>query len=257
MVPPLVSLAVPIFGVARTLPQALESVLAQDEPRWECLLWDDGSRDGSRAIAAAYAARDPRFRLLGDGCNRGTAGALAAALQQARGDFVASLDGDDLLEPQALSAMLAFLHARPDLGMAYSQYREIDAGGGLHGLGPRCLLPYSPRHLLVAFMTFHFRLIRRGAYFAVGGYDPRARLAEDYDLCLRLSEQVGIGQLARPLYRYRVHAGSLSHTHRAQQVQASLAAARRALHRRGLHAHYQLELDAQGRHVLRPRCAEG
>ena len=67
--PGLVSIATPIFNTARFLPAALDSLLAQDYPHWECLLWDDGSTDGSGAVAAAYAARDPRFRVLGDGHN--------------------------------------------------------------------------------------------------------------------------------------------------------------------------------------------
>ena len=78
MAPPLVSIAMPILDTARFLPAALDSLLAQSCGDWEALLWDDGSSDGSARIAADYAARDPRFRLLGDGRNHGQAAALAA-----------------------------------------------------------------------------------------------------------------------------------------------------------------------------------
>ena len=64
---PLVSIAIPIHDIARFLPAALDSLMAQTHTHWEGLLWDDGSTDGSSEIAAAYARRDPRFRLLGDG----------------------------------------------------------------------------------------------------------------------------------------------------------------------------------------------
>src|SRR6476620_9421924 len=85
---PLVSIAVPFHDTARFLSAALDSVLAQDHPHWECLLWDDGSADGSGTIAAAYASRDARFRVLGDGRNHGVGAASAGALAAARGDYM-------------------------------------------------------------------------------------------------------------------------------------------------------------------------
>ena len=80
--PELVSIAVPVFNTARFLPAALDSLLAQDHPHWEGLLWDDGSTDGSGGIAAEYARRDPRFRLLGNGRNHGVGAALSSALMR-------------------------------------------------------------------------------------------------------------------------------------------------------------------------------
>ena len=255
MAPPLVSIAMPILDTARFLPAALDSLLAQSCGDWEALLWDDGSSDGSAQIAADYAARDPRFRLLGDGRNHGPAAALAATLAQARGAYLGTLDSDDLLEPQALAAMLAFLQARPALGMAYSQYLEIDETGNVLGPGRRSFTPYSPAGLLVEFMTFQFRLVRADAYRAVGGFDPAAAHAEDYDLCLRLSERCRIGHLPQPLYRYRLRRGSVSQSGRLRQVQASFAAAQRALQRRGLEGRQALSLGLRARHVLQPKTA--
>ena len=141
MPPPLVSIAIPVFDTARFLPAALDSLLAQDHAEWEALLWEDGSTDGSAEIATAYAARDPRFRLLGDGRNHGIGVGLARALREARGAYVGVLDGDDLLAPDALSAMVAFMQARPQLGMAYSQYVEIDEAGRVLGPGARFRTP--------------------------------------------------------------------------------------------------------------------
>lgn len=252
---PLISIAVPIYNTARYLPAALDSLLAQDYPHWEGLLWDDGSSDGSGQIAAAYAARDARFRVLGEGCNRGNPAALAAALAQARGGFLGVLDSDNILEPIALSSMHAFLRAHPQLGMAYSQYVEINENGALLGPGTRCNTPYSARQLLVHFMTYQFRLIRRDAYLAVGGFNPMAAYAEDYDLCLRLSETCSIGHLPQPLYRYRIRHGSISQSSRLRQVQASYAAAQRALQRRGLDRSHVLSLGLRVRHQFRPKPA--
>lgn len=250
---PLVSIAVPVYNTARFLPAALDSLLAQDDPRWEGLLWDDGSTDGSAAIAAGHARRDPRFRLLGNGRNNGNPAALAQALAHARGEFVGVLDGDDLLEPEALSAMLAFMRQHPHVGMAYSQYTEIDERGDVLGPGARFRTPYSAHALLLDFMCHHFRLIRAQAYRAVGGYDASVDESADYDLCLRLSERVPIAHLPRPLYRYRVRRDSVSGAQRLRQVRATFAAAERALQRRGMQQSHALSLGIRARHVLRPR----
>lgn len=251
---PLVSIAIPVFNTARFLPAALDSVLAQDHRHWECLLWDDGSTDGSGGIAAGYARRDPRFRLLGNGRNNGIGIAMASALASARGAYVGVLDGDDLLEPDALSAMLAFMQARPQLGMAYSQYTEIDEDGETLGLGGRFRTPYSPQRLLVEFMTYHFRLVRGDAYRALGGFDPSMDVSADYDFCLRLSERYPVEHLPKPLYRYRIRRSSVSASQRLRQVRTAFAAAERAVQRRGLDRDHAFSLGLRARHVLKPRA---
>jgi hypothetical protein len=111
----------------------LDSLLAQDYPHWECLLWDDGSTDGSGASPPPTPRATRAFRVLGDGRNRGVSASCAAALSQARGEYLAILDSDDMLEADALSSMLAFMHANPRLGMAYSEYVEVAEDGTTPG----------------------------------------------------------------------------------------------------------------------------
>lgn len=251
--PPLISIAVPVYNAARFLPVALDSLLAQTHAHWEGLLWDDGSSDGSSQIAADYAARDPRFRLFGDGRNHGNPTALAQTLERARGDYLGVLDSDDILESDALAAMLACLQAQPQLGMAYSDCLRIDEAGHVLGPDPRSQAPYSPMALLTQFMTFHFRLMRSEAYRAAGGYDASVDESADYDLCLRLSESCAIGYLPQLLYRYRIHSASVSQAQRLRQLRSAFDAAVRALHRRGLHRQYALQLALQVRHQLIPK----
>lgn len=251
--PALISIAVPIYNTARFLPAALDSLLAQDHVTWEGLLWDDGSTDGSSEIAADYARRDPRFRLLGNGRNNGIGIALSSALEAATGDYVGVLDGDDLLEPDALSSMIAFMQARPHLGMAYSQYTEIAEDGSTKGLGGRFRMPYSPYQLLVDFMVYHFRLARTDAYLAVGGFDPAMDVSTDYDFCLRMSERYPVEHLPKSLYRYRIRHDSISQGSRLRQVKASFAAVQQALKRRGMEHSHALSLGIRARHVLKPK----
>ena len=253
----LVSIATPVHNTARFLPAALDSLLAQDHPHWECLVWDDGSTDGSGEIAAGYAARDPRFRVLGNGQRNGVGVALASALDEARGDYVGVLDADDALTPDALSTMLGFLRERPQVGMAYSQYVEIDEDGNEIGAGRSFSTPYSPQQLLVEFMTQHFRLARIEAYRAVGGFDRGMAVSADYDFCLRISERYPIEHVPRSLYRYRIRRDSISQGSRLRQVRASFDAAQRALPRRGMQGRFSLSLGVRARHVLLPKPHDG
>ena len=251
--PALISIAIPVYNTVRFLPAALDSLIAQKHVHWEALLWDDGSTDGSGEVAADYARRDSRFRVLGNGRNNGVSFGSAAALAEARGEYVAVLDSDDMLEPDALSSMLAFMQERPQLGMAYSQYVEVAEDGTFLAAGKRFLKPYSSHNLMVDFMTYQFRLIRADAYRAIGGIDASMPVAYDYELCLRLSERFAVGYLPKPLYRYRMRQDSISHASRLRQVRASFDAAQRSLQRRGLQGQYALSLGLRARHVLRPR----
>jgi hypothetical protein len=159
--------------------------------------------------------------------------------------------------PTALAETRAFLDANPDVGMVYTDYLTIDEAGNVTGQGMRTKVPYSPQRLLVDFMTFHFRLMRRELYWRAGGVDESMRAAIDYDLCLRLSEITEIRHLPRPLYLYRVHANSISHAKRLEQILASKQSIERALIRRGLDSRYEIDLELIGRFRLREKKQGG
>lgn len=237
--PALVSLIMTVFNREQYLASAIESVLLQTYPHFELILWDDGSTDHSLGIASQYARRDSRIRLIAAE-HQGRALALQQAHDQAIGSYVGWVDSDDRLDYAALAATTAILDRSPEIGMVYTQYQIIDAADRMIGLGKRCQIPYSEIQILVDFMTFHFRLIRRSIYEQVGGIDPSFPCAMDYDLCLKLSEITQIDYLEQPLYFYRDHAESISQSQYAKQLHHSQRAVQNALERRGLSNVYQL-----------------
>jgi GT2 family glycosyltransferase len=127
----------------------------------------------------------------------------------------------------------------------------MDDAGRVGGPGNRTKIPYSRNRLLIDFMTFHFRLMRRDVFDRVGGIDESIPGAEDYDLCLRLSEQTEIRHLARPLYFYRVHDRSVSSERRLWQIMQSKEAIARALARRGMDGEFDIDVELVGRFRLR------
>ncbi|MFC7496717.1 MULTISPECIES: bifunctional glycosyltransferase/CDP-glycerol:glycerophosphate glycerophosphotransferase [unclassified Nocardioides] len=99
--PPHISVIVPFYNVESYIAECLDSIVAQDFTDFEVLLVDDGSPDGSRAIAEQYAARDPRFRIVTRE-NGGLGAARNTGVRAARGRFLTFVDSDDSLTPWAL-----------------------------------------------------------------------------------------------------------------------------------------------------------
>jgi len=248
-----ISLVITTYNRAAYLGEAIASVLQQTDGDFELLIWDDGSSDNSVELAEAFAQRDRRVRVVAAE-HRGRVEALKAAIAQTTGTYLGWVDSDDRLAPTALEETVRLLDSHPDTGMVYTYYWDMDDQGRVLRHGHRCRIPYSPERLLVDFMTFHFRLIRRSHYDQVGGIDGSLDFVEDYDLCLRLSEVTRIRCVRKPLYYYRLHTGNASQQWQVEQVLRARTVIQRALHRRGWGDRYSLELELPtGRFNLRPR----
>jgi glycosyltransferase involved in cell wall biosynthesis len=157
---PRVSLLMSAYNREAFVAQAIKSVLAQTFRDFELLVWDDGSTDNTLAAAREAAGDDPRVHITA-GEHVGVIRALNQLASRAQGEYVGWLDSDDALAPLALMETVAMLDASPDVGMVYTNYITMDEGGKQAGLGKRCSIPYSKERLLIDFMTFHFRLIRK------------------------------------------------------------------------------------------------
>ena len=250
-----ISLVVTVYNRQSFLAATIESILAQTYGDFELVIWDDGSTDRSVSIAQQYAEKDDRIQVV-LGQNQGVTAALKAAIALTHGPYLGWVDSDDLLAPTALSETIAVLISAPTVGMVYTHYHVMDGAGVDLGLGVRCQVPYSAEQLLVNFMTFHFRLLRRSVYDAVGGLDVGYERAEDYDLCLRLSEVTEIRCVPKPLYFYRQHSGNMTNDE-LEQIRWSYQASVAALKRRGLAEKYAIEMRVVSQFLLRRIGDEG
>jgi glycosyltransferase involved in cell wall biosynthesis len=111
---PLISVLLPALEAQATLRSALSSVMRQTEQSWECVVVDDGSTDATARIAAELAERDPRIRLVSIE-HAGIVAALNTGLSQCRGQWVARMDADDLMQRRRLELQIAGLRAAPQL----------------------------------------------------------------------------------------------------------------------------------------------
>jgi glycosyltransferase involved in cell wall biosynthesis len=126
---PLVSVVIPAYNAAATLPDTLDSVLAQTYRNVEIIVVDDGSRDGTPDVLARYA---PRVRVLRQ-ANGGLAAARNTGLAAARGQLIALLDADDLCEAERIGAQVALMAARPDVVLSGTEFSCFDDNGVVAG----------------------------------------------------------------------------------------------------------------------------
>ena len=232
-VSPRVSVVMPVYNGERFLAEAIESVLAQSYPHWELVLIDDGSRDASFEIAQRYAQRDARVRALRNEHNLGIVKTRNRAFVEAdaRSEYFAVLDGDDVCMPDRLALQVTFLDAHPDHAVVGGNTLIIDEQS--REIGRRV---YPSAHAdLVRVITRYNPLaqptctIRRSALADVGTYDERFSRCQDYDLWLRMAARYKIANLPAFTIKYRVSATQGKAVHLRESLRFTLEIQRKWL----------------------------
>ncbi|UXN72616.1 glycosyltransferase [Devosia sp. A8/3-2] len=229
---PTVSVIMANYRGGATLARALDSVLAQTMGNLEIIVADDASPDDSVSVVTSIMARDERVRLVASPQNGGPARTRNLALAQARGQWIAIVDSDDIVHPERLERLLA----------AAAQFKaDIVADDLLHfhedGSPPTLLLanhdtpfPVSAETRVTAGMDGklpalgYLKPLIRAEALGLLRYDETLRIGEDYDLLLRaLLAGASMWIVPEPWYLYRRHSGSISHRLSANDVDAMLA----------------------------------
>jgi glycosyltransferase involved in cell wall biosynthesis len=231
---PLVSVLLPCFDAERFLSEALRSVLVQTHDELELIALDDGSRDRTAEILDAAAGEDGRIRVLSTSSNRGLIETLNVGIREARGDFIARMDADDVADPTRIESQLATLLGRPELGAVGAGVDLIDERGRKKpSRPPRCIEPGAVRFMAVlATPIQHPTLLARTDVLRAHGYRraPETLHTEDYDLFARLLEAgIKLGNVNARLLSRRIVTTSVSRRHEPQQVMNFVACARRHL----------------------------
>jgi teichuronic acid biosynthesis glycosyltransferase TuaG len=204
----LVSIVTPAFNAEQYLPQTIESVLKQSHVGWELLVADDCSKDGTRAIVETLARGDDRVRLIALERNGGPAMARQAAVDAARGRYVAFLDSDDVWLPGKLERQLEFMRQRA-AGLSFTAFRRMSADSSRVGrlIHVPSMLTYSELLGNTAIAT-STAMIDRGL---TGPFGVVRTYYDDFALWLEITRRgfPAFG-LDEDLMRYRVLGGSVS-----------------------------------------------
>jgi glycosyltransferase involved in cell wall biosynthesis len=229
---PLVSGIIIFLNAEKFIQEAIESVFAQTYDHWELLLVDDGSTDGSTAIAQRYAEKYPekvRYLEHDDHQNRGMSASRNLGISNAKGEYIAFLDADDIWLPPKLERQVAILDSQPEAAMVYGSTQmwyswtgkpediQCDHGRKL-GVQPDTLV--QPPQLLTLFLQGEVAetpatcgvLIRREVIEDIGGFVETFRgLHEDQAFFAKLCLKAPVFVESGCWDRYRQHPDSSCH----------------------------------------------
>ncbi len=210
---PLISIIMSVYNCEGTLRESIDSILAQTYDRWEFVICNDASTDGTQAILDSYRQQYPdRFVLIANEQNMRLAYSLNHCLQYASGELVARMDGDDLSTPDRLEKQLAFLREHPEYDLVGCAMRRFSEEKGLADVMrqkaevDKYCMRNGPTFFHATILTY------KRVYDALGGYTvaERTMRAQDYDLWFRFFAAGFSGyNLQEPLYLVREDAAAI------------------------------------------------
>lgn len=229
---PVVSLTTPFFNAEKYLAEAIESVLAQTYRSWEYLLVDDGSRDGSTAIAQRYAREWPdKIRILEhpNRENRGMTESRNLGLRNSRGRYIARMDADDVMGSTTFEDKVRIMEAHPTACMVYGpveiwhSWRNDGLGDAVQKFSVPLNTPLPPPTVVCAFLRDDQNepfgmFVRREVMESVGGYTAEAGyLYEDLALNVKICMRYSVIAADLNWYRYRQHKDQYCFAARAEK----------------------------------------
>lgn len=217
---PRVSVLMTIYNAEPFLRESIDSLIAQSFSHWELIAVENGSTDKSPSILAGYA--DPRIRVFSFSKNIGRTPALRHAFNQARSEYIAILDADDLAHPQRLAREVAFLDRHPETVLVGSWAQHIDRAGRVFNTWE----PPTDSDALHDCLGWRDPIVnssamyRRMAALAVGGYPEQYSYSQDFALILALVQHGRLAVIGEHLCKFRILSGGMT---RANQYRMDLA----------------------------------
>lgn len=210
---PLISIVIPVYNIERKyLSECVDSILNQTYTNFEICLADDCStKQETLDTLREYEEKDSRVKVCYRKENGHISKASNSALEIATGEFIALVDNDDMLVPNALYENVKLLNEDRSIDMIYSDEDKIDLFANRRD--PNFKPDYSPDTLLSNNYICHFTLLRKQIIDEIGGFRVGMEGAQDYDLFLRFSEKTtNIKHIPKLLYRWRMIPGSTAAT---------------------------------------------
>ena len=228
-----VSIIMPVYNTPRDwLIEALESVRVQWCDRWELICVNDCSTAPHVAqILTAFAKHDHRIRVLNAPQNLGIARATNLGLRAARAEYVAFMDHDDVLEPDAVYHLLHTAQ-QTDADFIYSDEARTDEKiVSIADVKARPAFSYD--YYLSHPYFVHMLCVRRSVAYQIGGWDETMTISADVDFVLRILEAAKmVAHTPRVLYRWRTHGSSTGHAKKEAVMAVTREAIQRHLDRR-------------------------
>jgi glycosyltransferase involved in cell wall biosynthesis len=200
------SLIMAVHDQAATLESAVSSILNQSFGQFEFIIVDDASASDTKQILNRFSQQDKRIKLITNSHQLGLTRSLNKALAQARGQYIARMDSDDLALATRLEKQLEYLSSHSQLALLGTAVYLINSEGNRIGLKRYPSDYQTLKKIILSYCPFvHPTLmIRHSVLRELGGYKPEFTYAQDYELVLRLLAQYPAANLPQPLLEYRV-----------------------------------------------------
>ena len=258
--PPKISIITPVYNTdIHVLFGCIDSVCKQSYPYWQLILVDDYSSKGETYdFLKALVGKDPRIDIVFCSKPQGISNATNIALSEAKGDYVAFLDHDDLLTLDALFMLAVEIQGHPEVDIIYSDRDMLSPQGRryLHLFKPS----WSPETLYSGNYVFHLMCYRKSLLNELGGFRAELDGSQDYDLILRAMETSPVVRhIQKILYHWRQYGSSvaLDSDSKAYAFRAGVEALNQAMQRRGIKG-YASEIKSlwRGNYQLNLRLPE-
>jgi len=211
---PAVSVILAAYNRAEFLPQTVESILSQRFQNFELIVIDDGSTDETQRVLVPYASRIKYLYQQ----NRGPSAARNLGMRNARAEWLAFQDSDDLSLPNHLLTLHDYVRNHPDCGMVFANGSYLE--GPAHNR--ETIIPEAKSRRLMArgvqledlfdksIVRLQAALMSKRCYQEVGGHDESLRISMDLDLAFRICSRHPIAYIDEVVFSYRKHSGNIS-----------------------------------------------
>lgn len=229
---PAVTVLMGLYNAETYLRESIDSILNQTFTDFEFLIYNDGSTDATAEIVFSYT--DPRIFLVNNPVNRSVSPNMNEGIERARGRYIVRMDGDDLADPERIAKQVAFMDARPEIGLCGTAVRYFGASESLIQLPEDNATIQHTMWLQNAF--YQPSVIIRTSVLRDSGlrYNTAYEFAEDYKLWSDMCTVTQVHNLPEPLLNYRIHPHQISRRQAVEQQQVSAKIQREQMHRLGI-----------------------
>ena len=206
---PKVTVYITSYNYADYVEKAVESVLNQTLQDFELLIFNDGSTDNTEEVLKKYEA-NPKITVINQQ-NKGMPKTCNEAIRKAKGEYIVRLDADDYFDENMLFVLANVLDSKPELGMVYPDYYEIDDCGEIIGIVRRKKIGQESK-LLDLPAHGACTMVRRQYLLDLGCYSEDIKCQDGYDLWIRFIQKYNPYNANLPLFYYRKHSRSMTAT---------------------------------------------
>jgi len=212
---PLISVVIPTYNCAKFLPGAISSVIEQTYKIIEIIVVDDCSHDDTEQVVKRFPMGIYNIKYIKHDENKGISATRNTGIATAKGEFIAFLDADDIWAPHKLEYQYKIFKENPQLGLVFTGYKLID-------LNKRIMREYLPprfknqndfiKNLLIRNVVNPTSsvLIKKECIEKVGLFDTSLKVAEDWDMWIRIAHKYKFGTVESPCVTYREHSQNIS-----------------------------------------------